>query len=111
MKPCPFCGSNDIEILNGYCRCDNCFARGPLAEEPYVDDSGEYDGIAAWNERPEDNICEILRTAWKDGNEEAGDNLKFIAAAFRSGELSFINWDAMKSYANRLKQDQEAAKQ
>jgi Lar family restriction alleviation protein len=46
--PCPFCGSNDIEVREGiefWCTCKNCYAEGPTARD------FDGDAIAEWNKR------------------------------------------------------------
>lgn len=42
MKPCPFCGGNDIVKYNSYHSCRTCRADGPIV-------SHDYD----WNKRAE----------------------------------------------------------
>lgn len=36
LKPCPFCGGNNVELVNGdisfWINCVDCFTEGPLAE-------------------------------------------------------------------------------
>lgn len=52
LKPCPFCGSEDVEICNSgeyfYCHCWKCNAMGPDA------DTRQW-GLEAWNNRPNEN--------------------------------------------------------
>jgi len=59
LKPCPFCGSHEIDIdedTSGvYVCCDDCFCRGPSAFVGCRNGSDEIDlegeAIRDWNER------------------------------------------------------------
>ena len=43
--PCPFCGSEDVEVYGLGVNCHDCGACGPIGED-------EQDGIAQWNKVP-----------------------------------------------------------
>lgn len=65
MKPCPFCGSSRLRVVEcdeddtHYIECEDCLARGPRAVpkrfEAYVEDSRSNIAAAriAWDERVE----------------------------------------------------------
>lgn len=44
LKPCPFCGSEDLKAFIPYVRCLACFATGP-------ERLTQAEAIAAWNQR------------------------------------------------------------
>jgi Lar family restriction alleviation protein len=44
LKPCPFCGSTDVEYIDFYVACNRCSAMGPS-------DESDIDIIKAWNTR------------------------------------------------------------
>jgi len=54
FKPCPFCGSQNIKVLeygnrkNFYCECEDCKA---LTPNPMNTDYTEEEAIVAWNTR------------------------------------------------------------
>jgi Lar family restriction alleviation protein len=65
LAPCPFCGSDDIEVHRQYVShlhwlsCQDCRTDGPAK-------MGEADAIAAWNTRPQpsgEGLVEALREA------------------------------------------------
>ena len=51
IKPCPFCGSEDVEVFSNYGRyfvtCCDCGSEGPNKE-------GKEEAIKGWNQRPYD---------------------------------------------------------
>lgn len=59
LKPCPFCGSNDIEPMTVYdgppdfivSVCKGCGARGPEAPDGKTYIHEPDDAVAAWNRR------------------------------------------------------------
>jgi Lar family restriction alleviation protein len=52
MKPCPFCGQKELELMDGFVtseivvQCPNCYAEGPHG-------SSEAEAIALWDCRVE----------------------------------------------------------
>jgi Lar family restriction alleviation protein len=56
MKPCPFCGQESLEILDGMftseivVECPNCKAEGPHA-------SSEAEAIALWDARVDGGVA------------------------------------------------------
>ena len=54
-KPCPFCGSTDLDVcsiimVDAYrVRCGNCIAEGPAADTPR-------DAVEKWNARTKGDI-------------------------------------------------------
>ena len=50
LEPCPFCGSNNVELVNGthydiaFVECGDCTAKGPVEED-------EDDAVDNWNQR------------------------------------------------------------
>lgn len=54
LKPCPFCGSDDISVYrhrpwsNYYAQCNNCYATAP---DPSVTNLTEKEAINFWNKR------------------------------------------------------------
>lgn len=62
LKPCSFCGSEDVstEWMNDYCyvACDRCMTTGPAAKVDGMKDAAAIDGTrrlaeTAWNWRPQ----------------------------------------------------------
>lgn len=52
LKPCPFCGSENIhiDICTTRARCKNCFATGGMVSKLINNGLGEKEAlIAAWN--------------------------------------------------------------
>ena len=51
LKPCPFCGSKDVEVSKSLkvVVCNNCGAYGPDGNKRY--DCDEESAIDAWNKR------------------------------------------------------------
>jgi len=52
LKPCPFCGSNNISAWDYWCRCNNCTAEIAMQrvdENPAL--SHRANNILAWNRR------------------------------------------------------------
>ena len=50
IKPCPFCGSTDIDCNGHFVSCADCHSSGPdetLPDRDWV--------IARWNRRPEED--------------------------------------------------------
>jgi len=47
LKPCPFCGNENIERKKKACRCLECGCEGPYTSEDIYDDQCEKD----WNNR------------------------------------------------------------
>jgi ribosomal protein S27AE len=58
IKPCPFCGSNDISEHHDHFVCDHCLASGPLYFHKDILTGFEYGQrdllISIWNHRGED---------------------------------------------------------
>ena len=64
FKPCPFCGGRKMEVVvdahgevnNGYVRCTQCGARGPILSAYYRQDTDGLKTIAveSWNRRTYD---------------------------------------------------------
>lgn len=58
FKPCPFCGSKNIKVLeygnwkNFYCECKDCRA---IVPDPSSTDYTEEEAIEAWNKR--NDLC------------------------------------------------------
>lgn len=44
LKPCPFCGSENVGSVNGWVQCFDCNASGP-------DDYNNQTAIEMWNKR------------------------------------------------------------
>lgn len=66
LRPCPFCGSDDLRIDGGFVRCNNCECDGPYHEEMDESDEDSIEGIAEkWNTRAADaradKLAELLR--------------------------------------------------
>ena len=62
LKPCPFCGSEDIRRARRYCECNDCEAMGP--------DALDGESVAdAWNCRANDQIASQLQDAEKHVTE------------------------------------------
>lgn len=55
LKPCPFCGSLDLEDCCIYVKCNQCLAEGPKMNEGRFDDHADWtdheNAIKAWNKR------------------------------------------------------------
>lgn len=63
LRPCPFCGSVDVENFGAYVRCLDCKADGPYAW--WADDPSK-EAAESWNRRESDrrvNIAELRRIA------------------------------------------------
>ena len=83
LKPCPFCGSENIiieegPISGGFCAtCNSCFALGPWS-------SCEDEAIKTWNERTEKSKC--YNVGYLDGyvkaQKEFVKRLKRLRAAY-----------------------------
>lgn len=76
IKPCPFCGSTEIEIEdNAYMRCTSCGASSGWKDSPV-------EAIEAWNSRSTENKSEhiddimqklpISTLFWRDSENEWG---------------------------------------
>ena len=50
LRPCPFCGSEDVENTGNYVKCRNCLADGPF-NYTNVDEAAEN-----WNTRTTDDV-------------------------------------------------------
>lgn len=57
VKPCPFCGSYDIQIdkCTMRARCKNCFSTGGLIAKLVKNPKLENAALEAWNTRYEEN--------------------------------------------------------
>ena len=54
LKPCPFCGSDDLEIRNRhYVECLNCETFGPAPDKPMASWRTD-NAVEAWNRRAKD---------------------------------------------------------
>jgi hypothetical protein len=47
LKPCPFCGSNNLLNIRSFVHCQNCMANGPYIFPP----KENITGIELWNGR------------------------------------------------------------
>lgn len=62
LRPCPFCGSEDVDLLNreykSYAKCWNCRAEGPIVETVQLSrgQSLEAKAVELWNERASDDV-------------------------------------------------------
>jgi hypothetical protein len=56
LKPCPFCGGTDLEVLDDrvYCKTDGCETWGPCPSGGLTDAMDKESAIDAWNDRPQD---------------------------------------------------------
>lgn len=87
-EPCPFCGGNDISILNTFAFCEDCSGEGPAISEP-----GET-AIALWNRRPGLHLPEpgtvefdaAVHVAWTTLWDDSYDSVRaaILAAAGRT---------------------------
>ena len=94
LKPCPFCGSADVDVCNldeetSVVACDNCNANGGYFGGS--DSTSPTEAIAAWNTRPSDWQPITPTNLPKVGKDELG---MYIAGEW------IISWYAHKrSYA------------
>ena len=49
LKPCPFCGGKNLELLTWNVRCTDCHTWGPA-------DFSDEQAIKLWNKREESNV-------------------------------------------------------
>ena len=54
IEPCWFCGHADAMVIQGdgfYVQCDNCFARGPVAQNVFSETMAETEAraVTLWN--------------------------------------------------------------
>ena len=58
LKPCPFCGSTEVDISFLYCRrrayCMKCYAQGPISYE------SRESAIESWNRRRADGLRNFI---------------------------------------------------
>ena len=55
LKPCPFCGSEDLEDRRGFIKCNSCGVEGPVFAIGGKHDDVRKEAIAAWNKRQGEN--------------------------------------------------------
>ena len=61
MKPCPFCGSEDVELHGAgpegpqWIACDDCDASGPVAHSKEA-------ALTVWNDRPQEKDRALRET-------------------------------------------------
>jgi hypothetical protein len=57
LRPCPFCGSTDVEISSSWVFCRQCEVDGPNLHHPQTNPRPSKEEVAAaWNERNPDPI-------------------------------------------------------
>jgi Lar family restriction alleviation protein len=69
LKPCPFCGSDDVTFVHDghdFVSCNACWADGPSTDESSDDPE---QAAARWNTRPEDNLIKEAVEALTDGRD------------------------------------------
>lgn len=49
LRPCPFCGSTNVEEWGNYVRCNDCLADGPFIY-------GAEEAAGKWNKRSTDDV-------------------------------------------------------
>lgn len=77
LKPCPFCGSEDVYLrVEGVVICNDCDARGS-------DSTNFFDPVCPmdlWNKRPGDDRMNILVNAMQKEIKKSGGNLRLEEA-------------------------------
>jgi hypothetical protein len=62
LKPCPYCGSNDLNDCYVYIRCNKCLMEGPKMNGGHNDAHSDFRdrelAIEAWNKLPRNNMRE-----------------------------------------------------
>lgn len=77
MKPCPFCGTTEPEMLTvevcitnrqwkSYCECQNCGAVGPTHWDQDSEESAREGAIYSWGDRVAVSPGEAEKNAEKD---------------------------------------------
>lgn len=58
LRPCPFCGTDSAENINGLIQCRKCAAVGPFTKSELR--GGPSASIDAWNNRPQTSMDELV---------------------------------------------------
>jgi hypothetical protein len=71
LKPCPFCGSSDLDVFANTVSCDQCGCDGPRQDGPemYCD---RRIAIEAWNRRAEITVKRVERKPLQFDGEANG---------------------------------------
>lgn len=66
LKPCPFCGSNNVEGLSYRVKCINCYALGPWNDVAWQ-------AVTAWNTRHESEALSAEKAKREEAEAELVD--------------------------------------